>query len=77
MTIKNRLAQLEKRTPPQDETNPYMTMDMQEVLARAWQAVKDGNGKVIDPKDLDPLRADILRRLERIAEAHNDNQKSN
>jgi hypothetical protein len=74
MTIRGRLAQLEKRIGPPPETNPYMTMDLQELYARAWQAVQDG--ETIAPEDTDPrteeLRAEILRRLERIAEAQND-----
>lgn len=76
MTTKNRLAQLEKRSKPSAEINPYMTMpkrDLEDILRR----VAAGEIFLAQPSDpqTDALRADILRRWQRKAEAQNDNKE--
>lgn len=79
MTTKNRLAQLEKAQGASTNTMRLALMKPSEIQARAdalragiiekWDAVLMGEVLPVQPSDpvTDALRADILQRLEKIA----------
>ncbi len=75
MTLKNRLAQLEKQTQPQAQTNPYMTMpreDFINLVAAKIEAAERGEGESVDLSQAgEVMRAEIARRLDRLAEQAN------
>lgn len=69
MTIKSRLQRLEKRQPPARDTTDYETLKAG-IIAKL-EAVARGEPLPVQPTDpvTEALRAEIARRLDRIAEA--------